>query len=114
MADVGDAVSFWHPRDVRLAALSDLFLSVGLAASFGGTGGISDVAFVGALVAGGATFVPSSLRRVLRGQLDVGTLMTRAAIGDVLPGELGEARLVERRVGEEGVSKCRSGWCLSC
>jgi cation-transporting ATPase G len=91
MADVDDAVSFWRLRDVRLAALSALFLFVGLAASVGGTGGIGNVAFVGALVAGGATFVPSSLRRILRGQLGVGTLMTIAAIGAVLLGELGEA-----------------------
>ncbi len=91
MADVDDAVPFWHLRDVRLAALSALFLSVGLAASVGRTGGISDVAFVGALVTGGATFVPSSLRRILRRQLGVGTLMTIAAIGAVLLGELGEA-----------------------
>ena len=91
MADMDDTVSFWHLRDVRLAALSALFLSVGLAASVGRTGGISDVAFVGALVTGGATFVPSSLRRILRRQLGVGTLMTIAAIGAVLLGELGEA-----------------------
>src|SRR3546814_7215273 len=91
MADMGDTVSFWHLRDVRLAALSALFLSVGLAESVGGTGGISNVAFVDALVAGGATFVPSSLRRLLRGQLGVGTLMDIAAIGALLLGELGEA-----------------------
>src|SRR3546814_13264736 len=91
MADMGDTVSFWHLRDVRLAALSALFLSVGLAASVGGTGGISNVAFVDALVAGGATFVPSSPRSLLRGQSGVGHIMDTAAFGALLPGELGEA-----------------------
>ncbi|MFP5488704.1 MAG: HAD-IC family P-type ATPase, partial [Acidimicrobiia bacterium] len=91
MTDQEGAVSFWLLRDVRLAAVSGVFLAVGLAASVFAAGRVSDAAFVGALVAGGATFVPSSVRRLLRGQLGVGTLMTIAAVGAVALGELGEA-----------------------
>jgi len=43
------------------------------------------------LVAGAATFVPSTLRRLLKGRLGVGLLMTIAALGAVLLGHVGEA-----------------------
>jgi len=91
MDEQEDAVSFWQLRDVRLAAVSGVFLAVGLAVTAFGAGGVAAVAFVGGLVAGGATFVPSSLRRLVHRQLGVGTLMTIAAIGAVALGELGEA-----------------------
>ncbi|MDN3495140.1 cation-translocating P-type ATPase [Planococcus sp. APC 4015] len=44
-----------------------------------------------ALVAGAYTFVPGALRRLIRGRLGVGLLMTIAAIGAVLLGHVGEA-----------------------
>tara|TARA_R110002020_G_scaffold3242_9_gene14737 strand:- start:1778 stop:3031 length:1254 start_codon:yes stop_codon:yes gene_type:complete len=44
-----------------------------------------------ALVAGAYTFVPGAVRRLLRGRLGVGLLMTIAAIGAVLLGHVGEA-----------------------
>ncbi|QGU28876.1 heavy metal translocating P-type ATPase [Microbacterium oryzae] len=45
----------------------------------------------GALLAGAYTFVPGAIRRLLRGRLGVGLLMTIAAIGAVLLGHVGEA-----------------------
>ncbi|MFP5488021.1 MAG: cation-transporting P-type ATPase, partial [Acidimicrobiia bacterium] len=81
MDEQEDAVSFWQLRDVRLAAVSGVFLAVGLAVTAFGAGGVAAVAFVGGLVVGGATFVPSSQRRLVHRQLGVGTLMTIAAIG---------------------------------
>lgn len=86
-----DPTSFWQLRDVRLAAISGGLLAGGLVAEVTGGGPAADVAFALGLVVGGATFVPSSIRGVLRGRLGVGTLMTIAAIGAVLLGELGEA-----------------------
>ena len=44
-----------------------------------------------ALLVGASTFVPSTLRRLTRGKIGVGTLMTIAAVGAVLLGEVGEA-----------------------
>ena len=49
---------------------------------------------VAALLAGAYTFVPSTLRRLLRGQIGVGTLMTIAAVGAVILGEVGEAAML--------------------
>jgi cation-transporting ATPase G len=86
-----EAGSFWQLRDVRFAVASGAFLAIGLTAGALDATTIADVAFVAALIAGGSTFVPSTLRRLLRGALGVGTLMTIAAIGAVALGELGEA-----------------------
>jgi len=47
--------------------------------------------FALALIAGGSTFIPATLRDLLRRRLSVGTLMTIAAIGAVALGEVGEA-----------------------
>ncbi|MFI7523934.1 heavy metal translocating P-type ATPase [Micromonospora globbae] len=47
-----------------------------------------------ALAVGAWTFVPSTLRRLSRGKIGVGTLMTIAAIGAVLLGEVGEAAML--------------------
>ncbi len=44
-----------------------------------------------ALVTGAYTFVPGAIRRLIRGRLGVGLLMTIAAIGAVLLGHVGEA-----------------------
>ncbi|MFJ4847639.1 heavy metal translocating P-type ATPase [Streptomyces sp. NPDC088733] len=44
-----------------------------------------------ALVVGAATFVPGTLRGLVRGRLGVGLLMTIAAVGAVVSGEYGEA-----------------------
>ena len=86
-----EPTAFWDLRDVRLAALAGVGLAGGFVASLLDATTAADVGFALALVAGGTTFVPSSLRGLLRGRLGVGTLMTIAAIGAVLLGELGEA-----------------------
>jgi cation-transporting ATPase G len=86
-----DPKSFWALRDVRLAGISGLLLAAGLTAELTGAGRAGDIAFALGLVAGGATFVPGSIRGLLRGRLGVGTLMTIAAIGAVLLDQLGEA-----------------------
>ena len=89
--DTGD-LPFWQIRNVQLAAVAGVFLAIGL-----GAGQIApetllpELAFVAAIAAGGATFVPESLRGALRREVGVGTLMTIAAIGAVLLGEFGEA-----------------------
>ncbi|HJV08660.1 MAG TPA: cation-translocating P-type ATPase, partial [Acidimicrobiales bacterium] len=52
---------------------------------------VAALCYGAALLVGGSTFVPQSLRALLRGRLSVGTLMAIAAIGAVILGELGEA-----------------------
>jgi len=89
--DDEEVTSFWARRDVRLAGTSGLLLAVGLAAELTGAGRAPDIALALGLVTGGATFVPGSIRDLFRGRLGVGTLMTIAAVGAVLLGELGEA-----------------------
>jgi cation-transporting ATPase G len=77
-----------------MAAASGFLLTVGLVAGTGDLGLTSSVALAGALVLGGSTFVPATLRAARRGRLNVGTLMTIAATGAVALGELGEAAML--------------------
>ncbi len=76
---------------LRMAAVSGLLLAAGLAAGVGDWALASSIALVGALMVGGITFVPETLRAARRGRVNVGTLMTIAAAGAVALGELGEA-----------------------
>jgi cation-transporting ATPase G len=52
---------------------------------------LATTGFVGALIAGGSTFLPQVARGLRKGRLGVGTLMAIAAIGAVFLGELAEA-----------------------
>ncbi|HEV2752835.1 MAG TPA: heavy metal translocating P-type ATPase, partial [Solirubrobacteraceae bacterium] len=78
-------------REVRLAAVAGTLLALGLGAGLAGAPVASVAAELGALVAGGLTFVPQAARGLLRGRLSVGTLMAIAAVGAVVLGEYGEA-----------------------
>ncbi|WP_374058532.1 heavy metal translocating P-type ATPase [Microbacterium sp. KRD172] len=80
-------------RDVALlpSTLSGLFLVAGYAFEWAGVGIPALVLQWAALLAGAYTFVPGAIRRVIRGGLGVGLLMTIAAIGAVLLGHVGEA-----------------------
>ena len=89
--DGGEPEAFWQIRAVRLATGSGVLLAIGLAAGLAGQSVLETAAFVGALVAGGVTFVPETLGALRRGRIGVGTLMTIAAVGAVLLGQLGEA-----------------------
>ena len=89
--DTGD-LPFWRIRNVQLASLAGVLLGVGLVADqLAPQSLVGEIAFLGALVAGGTTFVPESVRNALHGEVGVGTLMTIAAIGAVLLGEFAEA-----------------------
>ncbi|WP_308195278.1 cation-translocating P-type ATPase [Blastococcus sp. KM273128] len=65
------------------------WLSVGGAAST-----VSTVLAAGAVLAGGATFVPGTLRALWRGRLGVGTLMSVAMLGAIALGAVGEAAML--------------------
>ncbi|MCV7354622.1 heavy metal translocating P-type ATPase [Mycolicibacterium fluoranthenivorans] len=85
----------WQVSEIRAAALAGVLLVAGLIV--GGAGGprlVILVAEAAALVIAGVTFVPSTLKRLVAGQIGVGTLMTIAAVGAVALGEVGEAAML--------------------
>ncbi|TQF65914.1 cation-translocating P-type ATPase [Rhodococcus spelaei] len=86
---------FWQVTEIRAAAIAGVLLLGGLIV--GWTDGPHTVELALetlALVVAGCTFVPNTLRRLARGRIGVGTLMTIAAVGAVLLGEVGEAAML--------------------
>jgi cation-transporting ATPase G len=87
-----DAVTGWGDRWRTIAAIAAAGLWVGgVLCGRAGHPGAADGLYVAAVMIGGATFVPGSVRGLLRGRLGVGLLMTIAAVGAVVLGEFGEA-----------------------
>jgi len=90
--DVGRAgEAWWRDRALALPAASGLLLAAGYGAHLAGSEGTARSIWAVGLAAGGWTFVPGALRRLLRGRLGVGLLMTIAAAGAVALGAVGEA-----------------------
>ena len=85
----------WEVSELRFAAASGVLLAGALIAGWNGSAEPVVLALeIGALLLGAWTFVPSTVRRLVRGQIGVGTLMTIAAVGAVLLGEVGEAAML--------------------
>ena len=81
--------------ELRAAAVAGVLLLGGYAAGWaGGPDLLGRVALWAALLVGASTFVPSTLRRLVKRKIGVGTLMTIAAVGAVLLGEVGEAAML--------------------
>lgn len=97
IADEQDAEPerLWQIKELQFAAISGVFLLASLIA--GGVDAAESVVLtleaIG-LLAGAYTFVPSTLRRLAKGKIGVGTLMTIAAVGAVILGEVGEAAML--------------------
>ena len=83
--------NLWDVDEIRGAASSGVLLAAGFLLSVAGQDGWSLGVHVAALIAGAATFVPGTLRALVKGRIGVGTLMTIAAVGAVLLGEIVEA-----------------------
>ncbi|HNP57787.1 cation-translocating P-type ATPase [uncultured Gordonia sp.] len=86
---------WWQVRELQAAAAAAVFVLAGY--SVGWSGGPHPLAVVlqwVALLIGAFTFVPSTLQRLVRGKIGVGTLMTIAAVGAVILGEVGEAAML--------------------
>ncbi|MGW0194105.1 heavy metal translocating P-type ATPase [Nonomuraea sp. NPDC003201] len=79
--------AIWQVRELQAAATSGVLLLAALPASDRWATALQ----LAALVVGAATFVPGTLRALMRGRLGVGLLMTIAAVGAVALGEYGEA-----------------------
>ena len=86
--EVAPPPRLWEVLRLQLAALSGALL---LAAYLAGEGTPRLVLEAAALVAGGLTFVPEALRNLLERRIGIDTLMTLAAVGAVLLGQVGEA-----------------------
>lgn len=100
-------------RSIRLAAVAGMLLGTGLVAEQAGATVPALVAFAAALLVGGASFVPESVRGMLRGEIGIGGLMTIAAFGAVLLGEVEEAAMLaflfSISEGLEGYAMSRTG-----
>ena len=81
-------------RSIRLAFLAGIFLAAGFITEQIGQPMVSMAAYAISLVIGGLTFVPDAVRGMLRGGIGIGGLMTVAAAGAVLLGELPEAAML--------------------
>ena len=81
----------WQVREVQLGLLSGALLGGGLLAGLAGWETAELVLAAAALLVGGSTFVPGALRRLARGKLGVGLLMTIGAVGATLLGQVEEA-----------------------
>lgn len=93
--EVAEAAGFWQVREVRAAAVSGfLLLAAWIASLIGGPQWLTLPLEVIALLVAAWTFVPSTLRRLAKGKIGVGTLMTIAAAGAVALGQYEEAAML--------------------
>ena len=85
----------WQVSEIRFAAVAAVLLGLGYGAGWAGAPDLVGLVLkAAALAVAGWTFVPSTLRRLAPGKIGVGTLMTIAAVGAVLLGEVGEAAML--------------------
>lgn len=88
----GDELSaWWKDRNILIPLAAGVLLAVGYVLEWTGLDLVSTIVLAMSLIAGGSTFVPGAVRRLLHRRLGVGLLMTIAAVGAVLLGHVGEA-----------------------
>ena len=82
----------WEVSELRFAAAAGVFLLAGFLTGLNdGPERVATGLYAVALALGAWTFVPSTFRRLVKGKIGVGTLMTIAAVGAVILGEVAEA-----------------------
>lgn len=85
----------WQVSELWFAAVSGVLLAGGFIAGWTGAPRTVEVALQAmALLVGAYTFVPATLQRLVKGSIGVGTLMSIAAVGAVVLGEVGEAAML--------------------
>ncbi|WP_055779773.1 MULTISPECIES: heavy metal translocating P-type ATPase [unclassified Agreia] len=83
--------AWWKDRNILIPLAAGVLLAVGYVLEWTGLDLVSTIVLAMSLIAGGSTFVPGAVRRLLHRRLGVGLLMTIAAVGAVLLGHVGEA-----------------------
>lgn len=86
--------TLWQVSEIRAAAVTGVVLAAAWFAGRLDQPVAESILYAAALLVGASTFVPSSLRRLLKAKIGVGTLMTIAAIGAVLLREVEEAAML--------------------
>ncbi len=87
--------NFWQVTEFRAATISGVLLLGAWVISFSSAPIWIPLALeAAALVVAAWTFIPSTLRNLLKGRIGVGTLMTIAAVGAVILGQIQEAALL--------------------
>ncbi|MCX4919970.1 cation-translocating P-type ATPase [Streptomyces sp. NBC_00687] len=85
----------WQVSELRWAAVAGVFLLAAfLVGQADGPHAVELTLNAIALAAGAWTFVPGTLKRLAKGKIGVGTLMTIAAVGAVILGEVAEAAML--------------------
>lgn len=83
---------FWQVTEIRAAAIAGVLLLAGwIAGLVGAPLWVSLPLSSAALLIAAWTFVPSTVRKLVKGRIGVGTLMTIAAVGAVILGQVEEA-----------------------
>ncbi|MFE2958433.1 heavy metal translocating P-type ATPase [Nocardia tengchongensis] len=94
-ADEHEPEKLWEISELRAAAVAGVLLLAGFIAGWAGAPhALALTLQAAALLVGAYTFVPSTLKRLAKGKIGVGTLMTIAAVGAVILGEVGEAAML--------------------
>lgn len=88
------AERLWEVSELRFAAIAGVLLVAGLVTGSVGQPTVALVLNWAALLVGAWTFVPGTVRRLAKGKIGVGTLMTIAAVGAVVLGEVAEAAVL--------------------
>ncbi|HEX2896323.1 MAG TPA: heavy metal translocating P-type ATPase, partial [Marmoricola sp.] len=89
--DDDDVTSIWGVSEIRAGLVAGVLLLAAFLLGLRGQDGWALGLNIGALVVGASTFVPETLKKLARGKIGVGTLMTIAAVGAVILGEFAEA-----------------------
>ncbi|MGW2093326.1 heavy metal translocating P-type ATPase [Promicromonospora sukumoe] len=87
-----ESAPWWRDPGMLLPLGSGLLLLAGYVLEWtGAPSAVATAVLALSLLAGAWTFVPGAIKRLIRGRLGVGLLMTIAAVGAVLLGHVGEA-----------------------
>ncbi|GAB3815615.1 cation-translocating P-type ATPase [Tessaracoccus terricola] len=85
---------WWQVRDIQFGLVSGAFLLAGFVSGWLGWETAALVLSVVALIVGAWTFVPGALKKLVRGKVGVGLLMTIGAVGATLLGQVEEAAML--------------------
>ncbi|MFZ2479659.1 MAG: HAD-IC family P-type ATPase, partial [Propioniciclava sp.] len=84
----------WQVRDIQFGLASGVLLLAGFVSGLLGWEVAELVLSVAALLVGASTFVPGALKRLARGKVGVGLLMTIGAVGATALGQIEEAAML--------------------